>query len=230
MKIAVLGTGMVGRALAGGLAKGGHAVVLGTRDVATTLARPEGDEDALGTQSVTAYLEAHQGVRLADFRQAGAFGEVIVNATKGEHSLDALDAVGRENLAGKVLWDVCNLLDFSGGFPPRIGVADGDSMGERIQHAFPAARVVKALNTVNASLMVDPGALPEPTSVFLAGEDKQAKAVVAALLREFGWEDLIDLGGISAARGTETYVALWLRLMGALGGPQFNIKVVRASA
>lgn len=227
MKIAVLGTGTVGQALAGKLADLGHTVVMGTRDLSTTLARPEGDEDALGTRSVTAYLEAHPGVRLAEFYQAAAFAELIVNAINGEHAIEALAAAGPENLAGKVLLDVCNLLDFSGGFPPRIGVADGDSMGERIQHAFPAARVVKALNTLNAALMVDPGALPEATSVFVAGNDKAARRAVGELLRSFGWVDVIDLGGIEAARGMEAYVGLWLRLMGTLGGPSFNVKVVR---
>ncbi len=227
MKYAVLGTGMVGQALAGRLAQLGHNVLLGTRDVATTLARPDTD-DEMGTSSVTAYLEEHRDVRLADFRQAASFAAVIVNATRGDASLAALDAAGDENLAGKVLIDVANLLDFSAGFPPRVGASDNDSLGERIQNAFPDTRVVKTLNTVNALTMVNPAGLPASTSVFLAGDDARAKKAVRAMLGEFGWTDIIDLGDITAARAMELYVSIWLRLMGALGGPAFNVKVVRS--
>lgn len=227
MKIAVLGTGMVGQALAARLAELGHSVLLGTRNVATTLARPD-VADEMGTRSVTAYLEDHRDVRLADFRQAAAFGEVIINATYGDASVAVLDAAGRANLSGKVLVDVANLLDFSAGFPPKVGATDEDSLGERIQNAFPDVRVVKTLNTVNALAMVNPAELSAETSVFLAGNDVQAKKVVRRLLGEFGWTDVIDLGDITAARGMELYLSLWLRLMGAVGGPMFNIKVVRA--
>lgn len=227
MKIAVLGTGMVGQALAGRLAELGHSVLMGTRNVATTLARPD-VADEMGTRSVTAYLEEHREVRLADYRQAAAFGEVIINAIKGDASVAALDSAGRENLAGKVLIDVANLLDLSASFPPKVGATDGDSLGERIQHAFPEARVVKSLNTVNALIMVNPATLATDTSTFLAGNDIQAKKVVRGLLGEFGWTDVIDLGDITAARGTELYLSLWLRLMGSVGGPMFNVKVVRA--
>ncbi len=136
---------------------------------------------------------------------------------------------GAENLAGKVLVDVSNALDFGGGGPPVVGVAADDSLGERIQAAFPDARVVKALNTMNASLMVAPASIDESTNVFVCGDDDQAKATVIELLETFGWlsADIIDLGDISAARGAELYVALWVRLMGALGTPSFNIRVVR---
>src|SRR6476619_6676281 len=122
---------------------------------------------------------------------------------------------GAENLAGKVLIDVSNALDFGGGGPPVVGAAVEDSLGERIQAAFPDARVVKALNTMNASLMVAPGSLEESTNVFVCGDDDAAKAQVIELLETFGWlsGDIIDLGDISAARGAELYVALWVRLM-----------------
>lgn len=165
------------------------------------------------------------------FADAAEHGELVVNATAGAASLEALGAAGADNLAGKVLIDVSNALDFSGGPPPVVGVSIDDSLGERIQAAFPDARVVKALNTLNASLMVAPDSLEESTNVFICGDDAGAKAQVTELLETFGWlsGDIVDLGDISAARGAELYVALWVLLMGALGTPQFNIRVVRGS-
>ena len=153
----------------------------------------------------------------------------MINATAGHAALDALNAAGAGNLSGKVLVDVSNALDFAGGPPPIVGLAVDESLGERIQAAFTDARVVKALNTMNASLMVAPGTLGESTNVFVCGNDEAAKAQVLELLETFGWlsGDIIDLGDISASRGAELYVGLWVRLMGALGTPQFNIRVVR---
>jgi predicted dinucleotide-binding enzyme len=111
--------------------------------------------------------------------------------------------------------------------PPTLSVCNDDSLGERIQAAFPGAKVVKALNTVNNQVMVDPRRLPGAHNVFVCGEDEGAKATVTALLTEFGWPhgSVIDLGGIEAARGTEMYLPLWLRLMGALGTADFNVQV-----
>jgi hypothetical protein len=169
-------------------------------------------------------------VGLASFREAGAQAEVIVNATSGAGSLEALEAAGEENLAGKVLIDVTNPLDYSQGMPPTLLVSNTDSLGEQIQRRFAEARVVKTLNTMNCEVMVDPGKVPGEHDVFLCGEDDGAKQQVAELLRNFGWpaERIIDLGGISSARGTEMYLALWLRLWGAVGSGYFNIAVVRA--
>jgi predicted dinucleotide-binding enzyme len=163
------------------------------------------------------------------FADAAEFGELLINATAGGASHEALRAAGAENLAGKVLVDVANALDFRDGGGPVVGVATDDSLGERIQEAFPDAKVVKALNTMNASIMVAPDALQESTNVFVCGNDAGAKARVMELLETFGWlsGDIVDLGDISAARGAELYVALWLRLMGAVGAPEFNIRVVR---
>ena len=161
------------------------------------------------------------------FADAAAHGELVFNCTNGSASLQALNAADAENLAGKVLVDVANVLDFSQGRPPHAGVSVGDSLGEQIQRAFPEARVVKALNTVTASVMVDPSSVPGEHDVFVCGNDEVAKAEVAELLQSFGWpaERILDLGDISAARGTELYVALWLRLMGPTGGAAFNIHV-----
>ena len=226
MKIAVLGTGAVGRTLAGRLAELGHQVTVGTRDVAGTLART--DPDAMGNPPYAVWAADHPGVRLAPFAEATADAELIVNATSGHASIPALTAAGAGNLAGKVLLDIANPLDFSQGFPPTLFVKDDDSLGEQIQAAFPELRVVKALNTLNAALMVHPGQLADGQhTVFVSGNDPDAKKTVTALLDSFGHTDVIDLGDIATARGTEMLLPLWLRLMAALGTPMFNIKVVR---
>jgi hypothetical protein len=162
--------------------------------------------------------------------EAAAPAELIVNATNGAGSIEALEAAGESNLAGKVLIDISNPLDFSQGLPPSLFVSNTDSLGEQIQRRFPQARVVKALNTMNCEVMVDPDKVPGEHDVFLCGEDEGAKQQVAELLQSFGWpaDRIIDLGGISSARGPEMYLPLWLMLWGALGTGYFNIVVVRA--
>jgi predicted dinucleotide-binding enzyme len=199
MRIGVLGTGSVGQALSAAFSQLGHEVVVGSRE-----APP------------------------ATFGEAAAFGELVINCTSGVHSLTALHQAGAEALAGKVLIDVANPLDFSDGFPPRLAVAAGDSLGAQIQREFPDTQVVKALNTVTASVMVAPDLLPEPTDLFIAGADADAKQQVRALLTELGWrhERVRDLGGIEQARLTEGYLPLWIALMGVLGAPEFNIRIV----
>jgi 8-hydroxy-5-deazaflavin:NADPH oxidoreductase len=226
MKIAVLGTGMVGKALADRLVGLGHQVSVGTRDVTATMAGTV--PDRAGNPPFAVWAAAHPQVRLATFAEAAGDAELIVNATSGHVSIAALEAAGRDNLAGRVLLDISNPLDATGGFPPTLFVKDTDSLGEQIQAAFPDLMVVKALNTMTASLMVDPRQLADGQhSVFVAGNDPQAKRTVTALLTSFGHTDVIDLGDLSSARGPEMYLPLWLRLMGALNTPIFNIKVVR---
>ena len=202
MRIGVLGTGVVGTTIAGKLRELGHEVLIGSRSAG---------EDAV------------------PFADAAAHGELVFNCTNGNASLDALTAAGAQNLAGKVLIDVSNALDFSQGRPPLVGVSTGDSLGEQIQREFPEAKVVKALNTVNANVMVDPSVVPGEHDIFLCGNDDEAKGQVTELLQSFGWpaERILDLGDITAARAQELYVALWLRLMGVAGNAAFNIRVVR---
>jgi len=220
MNIAVLGTGKVGQALADRLHDLGHAVTVGTRDPGQSRARA--DDGSIGP-----WLAAHPGVALATFADAAAGAEVVLNASSGTATLDVLALAGAENLAGKPLLDVSNPLDFSAGFPPTLTVKDSDSLAEQVQRAFPDARVVKCLNTVNASLMVDPAALGASSSIFVSGDHADAKTVAVGLLTSFGWDDVIDLGPLETARGAEMWLPLWLRLMGSLGTAQFNIKVVR---
>jgi len=226
MKIAVFGTGMVGQALAGKLAGLGHDVTVGTRDPDATLLRTE--PDAFGNPPFTVWREAHAEVGLATPVEAAGGAELIVNATNGAGSIAMLELAGEDNLVGKVLVDVANPLDFSQGRPPTLFVSNTDSLGEQIQRRFPQARVVKTLNTMNCEVMVDPAKVPGEHDVFVCGEDADAKRQVSELLQSFGWPDgrIRDLGGIESARGTEMYVALWLRLWGALGTGYFNIQVV----
>ncbi|HEV8631159.1 MAG TPA: NADP oxidoreductase, partial [Thermoanaerobaculia bacterium] len=132
------------------------------------------------------------------------------------------------NLEGKVLVDVANPLDFSRGFPPTLSVCNTDSLGEQLQRALPQARVIKALNTMWAGIMVDPRRLPGRHLVFLAGNDAAAKATVRQLLAGFGWreDELVDLGDITAARATEMLLPIWLRLYGLRGDGAFNLSLV----
>jgi predicted dinucleotide-binding enzyme len=225
MKIAVLGTGMVGQAIAARLSGLGHDVTIGTRDPQATLART--DPDGMGNPPFSAWAADHAGVHVETFADATAGAELVVNATSGSGALPALEHAGADNLAGKVLIDISNPLDFSNGFPPTLFVKDTDSLGEQIQRAFPDARVVKTLNTLNANLMVNPKELGADSSVFVSGNDDAAKAMVIELLQSFGHTDVIDLGDISTARGTEMLLPVWLRLMGALGTAAFNVKIVR---
>ncbi len=225
MNIAVLGTGMVGQALAGRLSELGHTVVVGTRDPHATLARAE--PDGMGNPPFSAWHAAHPGVGLATFADAARGAELVVLATSGAASLAVLGLAGADTLAGKVLLDISNPLDFSAGFPPTLFVKDSDSLGETIQRAFPDAKVVKSLNTLTAALMVDPRRLGEGSTVFVSGDDAEAKATVTGLLAGFGHDDVIDLGDLSTARGTEMLLPVWLRLMGTLGTGMFNFKIVR---
>jgi hypothetical protein len=226
MKIAILGTGTVGRALAGRLAELGHEVSVGTRDVAATLSRTE--PDGMGNPAYAGWAQSRPQLRLATFADAAAGAELIVNATNGTASIAVLTAAGRDNLAGKVLLDIANPLDFSAGFPPTLFVKDNDSLGEQIQREFPDLKVVKALNTMTAHLMVNPALLADGQhTVFVSGNDADAKKTVIELLESFGHTDVIDLGDITTARGSEMVLPMWVRLMGALNTPMFNFKIVR---
>ena len=226
MKIGVLGTGVVGQTIAAKLAELGHEVVVGTRDPAATLARTE--PDRFGNPPLKVWLEGRARVRLGTFTEAAAHGELVMNATSGDVSLEVLGAAGAGNLAGKVLVDIANALDFSKGFPPSLSVCNTDSLAEQIQRAFPAARVVKTLNTVNATVMVEPGKVAAGDhTMFICGNDAAAKATVVELLERFGWKDIVDLGDVTNARATEMLLPIWVRLFGKLKTPAFNFKLVR---
>ncbi|MFF3765426.1 NADPH-dependent F420 reductase [Streptomyces sp. NPDC001922] len=213
MKYGVLGTGDVGRTLAGRLVELGHEVVLGSRS-------PD-NERALAWAA-----EAGPRAAAGTFADAAAFGEAVLNGVNGRAALPALDAAGVRNLDGKLLVDVCNPLAFEEG-RLRLSPVENDSVGAQIQRAFPGARVVKALNTVNCQVMVDPGLVPGDHQLFICGDDTDAKARAVALVGEFGWppERVIDLGGIEAARCTEMLMPFWITLMQQFGHAQFNYEI-----
>ena len=216
MRVGVLGTGTVGETVASKLVEVGNEVRMGSREA--------GNEKAVAWVS-----SAGEGASEGSFADAAEFGEIVVNATSGQHSLEALEQAGESALAGKVLWDIANPLDFSQGFPPSLTVANTDSLAEQIQRAHPQAKVVKALNTVTAAVMGDPSSLGESSNLFICGDDAGAKAQVIEILETFGWlsGDIVDVGDIAAARGTEAYLLLWIRLMAALDGPNFNIRIIK---
>jgi predicted dinucleotide-binding enzyme len=173
----------------------------------------------------------HKG-QSGTFSEAAAFGEIILDCTNGANSLAALEQAGAANLRGKILVHVGNPLDPSSGMPPALTVCNTDSVGEQVQRAFPEVRVVKALNTVNCDIMIEPSRLPGDHHLFICGNDAAAKREVTARLADwFGWKpaNIIDLGDISNSRGTEMFLALWMRLWRVLGTPHFNIQVVRES-
>jgi len=224
MKIGIIGSGVVGQTIGAKLVERGEDVVLGTRSPGKL-----NDKRGFG-RSLDDWLEATGGkARVGTFADAAAHGEIVINATSGTVSLEALRLAGEQNLRGKILIDVSNPLDFSKGMPPTLTVCNTDSVGEQIQRAFPEAKVVKTLNTTNVNVMVDPGQVAGGDhDLFVSGNDAGAKARVTELLRQwFGWRTVIDLGDITTARGVEMLLPVWLRLLGALGGPMFNFKIVR---
>ena len=215
MRIAVLGTGMVGRTLGAKLVELGHDVKLGSRSA---------DNAKAGEWVKSIGRAASQGT----FADAASFGEIVFNCTAGGASLDALNLAGALHLQGKTLVDVANPLDFSHGTPPTLSICNTESLGERIQTAFPAAKVVKTLNTVNANVMVNPSLVPGDHDVFISGNEAVAKAQVIAILKDFGWRHIVDLGDITTAVGAEMWLPMWLRLWGAFKTPNINIHVTHA--
>lgn len=215
MKFGVLGTGSVGTTIASKLVELGHEVKLGSRSAGGDKARE---------------WVSRAGARASEgtFADAAKFGEMVFNCTAGTGSLEAIGLAGADHLRGKVLIDVSNPLDFSKGMPPRLFTGNDDSLGEQIQRALPETYVVKTLNTVNAMLMVDASLVDGGQStLFVSGNDAGAKARVTELLGQFGWKHVLDLGDITTARGTESWLPLWVRLWGALGTADFNLKIVR---
>lgn len=227
MKIAILGTGPVGQTLAAKLDSLGHTVTIGTRDAAVTLAREA--PDIFGNPPYRVWAAGHPRIRLDTMANAAKGSELVINALSGGGSVAGLELAGEANLAGKIVVDVSNPLDFSRGMPPSLLVSNTDSLGERIQRRFPTARVVKTLNTVNALVMVSPATVGAGDhTMFVCGDDPAARRQVAGWLGEwFGWRDVIELGDITMARGVEMFVPLWVRLFGALGTPMFGFRVVR---
>lgn len=216
MNIAVLGTGIVGATIGGKLAGLGHKVKMGSRQ-------------AGGDKAVEWTKKSGPNASQGSFSDAAAFGEIVFNCTSGSGALAALRQAGAANLKGKVIVDISNPLDFSKGMPPTLSVCNNDSLGEQIQREFPEAKVVKALNTMAAPLMINPAALANAEhDVFMCGNDAGAKSKVKEILIGwFGWKHVLDLGDLTAARGQEMWLPLWLRMYGTLQTPMFSVHVVK---
>jgi len=217
MKIGVLGTGMVGEAIASKLIETGHQVRMGSRNA---------NNDKGSAWVKRSGPNASQGT----FTDSARFGEVVFNCTKGEVTLEVIKAAGISNLAGKILVDIANPLDFNRGMPPTLSIVNDNSLGEEIQKLLPETKVVKTLNTLNAKLMVNPKLVAGGDHhIFLSGNDTAAKLTVKGILKSFGWgsESMIDLGDITTSRGTEQLLPIWVRLMSAFGTPMFQFKIVR---
>ena len=212
MKIGVLGTGAAGQTVAGKLVDMGYDVMMG--------ARAADNEKVLGFAQRT-------GGKAGTFADAAAYGEMVLNCTRGDTSLAMLSKLTAE-LRGKVLIDIANPLDFSQGFPPHLTVSNTDSLAEQIQRALPDTFVVKSLNTVNAAVMVEPSRVPGRHTVFVSGNDLHAKGKVMDFLRGLGWQSIVDLGDITSARAAEQILPLWTRLYTVLGTADFNIAVMKA--
>jgi 8-hydroxy-5-deazaflavin:NADPH oxidoreductase len=214
MKFAVLGTGMVGETIAAKLIQLGHEVRMGSR--------------AAGNEKAVAWAKAAgRGASEGSFQDATAFGETAFVCLRGDIALDVLRNVGPAAFAGRIVIDVSNPLDFSRGMPPSLLICNTNSLGEEVQKALPDARVIKTLNIVNCEVMVDPAKAGGAVTMLMCGNDAGAKQSVAKLLRTFGWQEIIDLGDIAAARGTEMMLPVWLSLLGALKTPHFGFKIVR---
>ncbi|HET9424659.1 MAG TPA: NAD(P)-binding domain-containing protein [Gemmatimonadaceae bacterium] len=214
MRIGILGTGMVGQTIATRLVQLGHEVRMGSRE--------PGNEKAKGW-----VLQAGPRASNGTFADAAAFGEIVFNCTSGDGSMAALKAAGARNLDGKVLIDVANPLNTSKVPLPELSFCNDDSLAERIQREFPGVKVVKSLNTMNCQVMVDPKKIPGEHDVFVSGNDPEAKATVKEILSEFGWDNPIDLGDITSARGAEMLLPIWLRLMVAFKSPNFNFHIAK---
>jgi predicted dinucleotide-binding enzyme len=224
MKIGIIGGGGVGQTLGTGLQALGHEVTIGIRNPTTEeLSKPR----AQGVPLVDWIVAS--GGEVATMAEAAQSADLIINATQGEASIAALTLAGADNLSGKVLIDVSNPLDFSRGFPPALSAeySGHTSLGEAIQSAFPAARVVKAFNTHGAAIMTNPGSVKGDHDLFVAGNDPAAKATVSEIAAALGWRHVQDMGDIKGARAMETLVLVWLQIMSVTGSSLHNLHVAR---
>ncbi len=206
--IAILGAGRVATSLANGLAKSGHDIIIGVRE-------PQTVKPWDGPQA-----------RFAGQLEAIASADVIFNATPGDTSLERLTAMA-DTLAGKVLVDIANATSRDAQGRPNGLLYPTDSLAERLQAALPQTHVVKTLNTMLAPVMSNPGILATAPTVFLSGNDTNAKATVRSLLAGMGWKDdwILDLGAIETARGPEAVMLLVPDIIKARGFKPFAVSV-----
>jgi 8-hydroxy-5-deazaflavin:NADPH oxidoreductase len=230
MKIAIIGTGVVGKTIASKLIELNYEVMMGTRNVADKLASTA--QDNYGNPPFNEWIKTNSKVRLGSFAEAASFGDMVINATNGSNSVTALILAGAKNLSGKVLIDIANPLDFSNGMPPSLlsGLNNTNSLAEEIQKTFPDVLVVKTLNTMWCGLMINPKLVGNGDHInYISGNNTEAKNKVKRILNQFGWSDdnILDLGDITAARATEALLPIWLRVMGVTKNGAFNFKLVK---
>jgi predicted dinucleotide-binding enzyme len=209
----VLGTGEVGRRLAAGFRSRGHDVVIGSREPGKSELREWLSDDG-------------DGVEAGTFAQAAAHGELLVLAVLGNVAEEVIGDAGAENFSGKVVIDAMNPLDFSGGFPPKLSIAGEDSLGERVQRTLPDARVVKAFNTIGNPYFVDPSFSEGRPTMLIAGDDEEAKRTIVDVLADFGWSDVVDIGGIEGSRELEAICIAWVKIGGARGAFDHGFKLL----
>lgn len=212
-RVGVLGSGEVARSIATGFARGGHDVMLGTRSPDKADLR-----DWLSG--------AGAGITAGTFAQTAAHGELLALAVLGNAAEEAIADAGAANFEGKVVIDAMNPLDFSGGGPPRLSITGADSLGERVQRALPGARVVKAFNTIGNPYFVDPAFSDGKPTMLIAGNDADAKRTVADVLADFGWSDVVDIGGIEGARELEAICIAWVKIGAARGAWDHGFKLL----
>ena len=212
-RVGVLGSGEVGRRLAAGFRSRGNDVMIGSRNPS----KPELREWLSGDGA---------GINAGSFEQAAAHGELLVLAVLGNAAEEAIADAGTENFSGKVVIDAMNPLDFSGGFPPKLSISGEDSLGEQVQRALPNAKVVKAFNTIGNPYFVDPRFSEGEPTMLIAGDDKAAKGTIGDVLADFGWSDVVDIGGIEGSRELEAICIAWVKIGGARGSWDHGFKLL----
>lgn len=208
MKIGILGTGIVGKTLASKLFELKHEIMIGTRNVSDTLAKT--DKDMMGGPSFKDWHASNSQIKIGTFTETSKFGEIIILATHGLATIKAIDDAGTEYFNNKIVIDTTNPLDFSQGMPPKFAAVLGNSLGEQIQKHIPRSKVVKAFNTVNAFVMINPKREEGNPDFFIAGNDDGAKNFVTEIAKELGWKRIIDIGDISSAYWLEAMTMFWV--------------------
>jgi 8-hydroxy-5-deazaflavin:NADPH oxidoreductase len=212
-RVGVLGTGEVGRRLAAGFRRDGHTVTIGSRDP--------------GKPELREWLSREgAGIKAGTFAESAAGGELLVLAVLGDAAEQVIAEAGPESFAGKVVIDAMNPLDFSAGFPPKLSVSGEDSLGERVQRALPGAKVVKAFNIIGSPYFVDPSFSEGRPTMLIAGDDAGAKSKVTDLLADFGWSDIVDIGGIEGSRELEAICIAWVKIGGVRGAWDHGFKLL----
>lgn len=212
-RVGVLGSGEVGRCLAAGFSGRGHDVMIGSRDP--------------GKAELREWLSGDgAGIKAGTFAEAAAHGELLVLAVMGSAAEEAIADAGPENFGAKVVIDAMNPLDFSDGFPPRLSISGEDSLGERVQRALPDARVVKAFNTIGNPYFVGPRFSEGEATMLIAGDDEDAKRIVSDVLADFGWSDVVDIGGIEGSRELEAICIVWVKIGGVRGSWDHGFKLL----